>query len=309
MASEVPRPIVAKSARGLFSRSVFAAARKMPLFGSMRTKGDSDDFEPVTFLGGHPIHTATVIVAAYVATLVATTIAVSAGAQPFLLQRLAFSSEAVLHHGWLWQLVSFATVNPPSFNFAFQAAMLWFFGRELEKFFGRRIFLRFYAIAFSLTPILLSLVGLFHPTTAMGIAGGFATFVAFATLYPRYPLYFGIHARDLAYIIIGIQTLIYIAGHGWSELFVFWCEVVFAYFFVGYERGEWNLPSMPSFRRSKFRVLPTPERASRQQQDTDSAEMDALLDKIARSGIASLTAAEKSKLEKARQALIKKEGR
>ena len=38
-------------------------------------------------------------------------------------------------------------------------------------------------------------------------------------------------------------------------------------------------------------------------------EMDRLLDKIAQSGIGSLTSAERSRLEKARQELLKREGR
>jgi hypothetical protein len=58
-------------------------------------------------------------------------------------------------------------------------------------------------------------------------------------------------------------------------------------------------------------VLPDPERAPPRRvtkaADPTVDDIDPLLDKIARSGINSLTSAEKAKLERARAALLKKD--
>jgi hypothetical protein len=61
-------------------------------------------------------------------------------------------------------------------------------------------------------------------------------------------------------------------------------------------------------RQPKFRVLPTPLARSRRVEEPDEVEsIDPLLDKIARSGMNSLTAKERARLEKAREALLKKD--
>jgi hypothetical protein len=89
--------------------------------------------------------------------------------------------------------------------------------------------------------------------------------------------------------------------------------VGFAYAFVRFEQGRFHLPTLrlPSFsRRPKLRVLPNPipgaERVD-EEEDESMSEVDVLLDKIAKSGIDSLTAKERKRLEKAREELMKRE--
>jgi hypothetical protein len=73
-------------------------------------------------------------------------------------------------------------------------------------------------------------------------------------------------------------------------------------------------------RKPKIRVLPSPGHTTYRERTRGGApaasdiadlsdEVDALLDKIAKSGIDSLTRAERARLEKARQELLKKERR
>jgi hypothetical protein len=65
----------------------------------------------------------------------------------------------------------------------------------------------------------------------------------------------------------------------------------------------------PFKRRPKLRVLPSPAR-SRGRDDEDAVDsIDPLLDKIAKTGIDSLTPKERARLEKAREALMKRERR
>jgi hypothetical protein len=49
------------------------------------------------------------------------------------------------------------------------------------------------------------------------------------------------------------------------------------------------------------------EKVSEEEEDEPTSEVDALLDKIAKSGIGSLTAKERKRLEKAREDLMKRE--
>jgi hypothetical protein len=75
----------------------------------------------------------------------------------------------------------------------------------------------------------------------------------------------------------------------------------------------WTNVSALFRRRPKFHVVPKPETRPRTAspsgvfQSVPDDDVDALLDKIARNGIASLTAGERQQLERAREALLKKD--
>jgi hypothetical protein len=95
-------------------------------------------------------------------------------------------------------------------------------------------------------------------------------------------------------------------------LLTLWTTAGFAYAFVRYEQGHLTLPKIGLWRRKpKLRVLPDPQPripAGAQRPKTDSmTEIDALLDKIAHSGLSSLTAKERARLEAARADLLKRE--
>jgi hypothetical protein len=66
-------------------------------------------------------------------------------------------------------------------------------------------------------------------------------------------------------------------------------------------------------KKPKLRVVPPPVPSARRPvptpavQEEGDVEIDALLDKIAKSGLNSLSKAERAKLERARQELLKKE--
>ncbi|MEO5959083.1 MAG: DUF6576 domain-containing protein, partial [Opitutaceae bacterium] len=88
--------------------------------------------------------------------------------------------------------------------------------------------------------------------------------------------------------------------------------VGFAFAFVRYQQGHFTLPKFRlGGRKPNLRVLPDlpPKKSSEplpRRTENSMAEVDALLDKIARSGIASLTAKERAKLDAARDDLKKK---
>ncbi len=271
----------------------------------------SEDQRPITHLGGYPLHAATLIVAFYVVTMIATTLAMALGYGEMCAYYLEFDSRLVLAGGQVWRWLTYGLWNMPSFGFVIDMVIFVWFGRELERFFGRKIFLRFYAILYLLQPLTYTVLGLLRPTVLQGESGTLAIFIAFATLYPNAALNFNILAKWMAIVAVGIYTLMALSIRDFVALTALWVTVGFAYGFVRYEQGRFALPKIrwPQ-RRPKLRVLPSP-RAEKPHVKAEEApgDVDALLDKIAKSGMASLTAKERARLEQAREALLRKDQR
>jgi membrane associated rhomboid family serine protease len=269
--------------------------------------GSSEEHQPVVYLRGYALYAAHMIVLVYVVSMLVTTL-LQFGTVGQVLNWLIFTSDHVLR-GQVWRILTYGFVNPPSLGFVIDMFMIVWFGRELEKFFGRRTFLHLYAGLYLITPLLFTLIGLTRPMAYSGATGAFALFVAFATLYPNVPLIFNILAKWAAVILVGIFTLMALAGHDWVGLVSLWATVGFAFAFVRYHQGHFTLPRFrwPA-RKPKLRVLPDlpankaePRRVS--PSSASMAEVDALLDKIAKSGISSLTGPERAKLDAARENL------
>lgn len=278
----------------------------------MRVQNDNDDFHPVEF-GGKAVYAATIIALIYAASMVVCTLVIAFGGNELLKQYLTFSSSDIFRNGRLWTMVTYALYNPPSLWTVWDIYILWFFGRELEKFYGRRIYLQLYLSIFILTPILFLAIGYFTPMSIAGVTGSFAIFVAFATRFPSFPMIFGIAAWHMAIVYVAVGTLMCIAGHLWSLLISLWATVLYAYFFIRYQNGDFQIPSLSLFRRKpKFRVVPKPKPTENtlmpaREVNEPTDEVDTLLDKIAKTGLASLTDAERAQLERAREALLKKD--
>ncbi len=281
----------------------------------MSLYGQSEEHQPVTWWRGHPVYATHFLVGIYVASLLATTLALAfrlGGA----LDWLVFHSPLVLH-GQVWRVLTYGLVNPPSLDFQFPIdllMMLWF-GREVEKFFGRRKFFTLYAGIYLATPLLFTALGSWWPLSRSGETGALALFIAFATLYPNAVLMFDILAKWAALAIVGIFTLYAVAYHDLPTLLSIAATCGFAYTFVRYQQGLLTLPSLRLWpkRRPNLRVLPDlpvkrgAEKSSQSSEEMSMSEVDALLDKIAKSGIGSLTAKERARLEEGRARLLKKE--
>ena len=276
----------------------------------MNEYGPTDDHQPVAWLRGHPIYAAHLIVLAFVASMLATTVLMAFNASR-LWSPLPFASADVLR-GEVWRVATYGLVNPPSLWFAIDMAMIALFGREVERFFGRGKFLLLYACIYILPPALFTLLGAWIPTQFAGESGAFALFIAFAALYPDAVMIFGVLAKWAALVLVAIFSLMALASHDWTGGISIWTTTGFAFAFVRFEQGRITLPRLSLFRRRPaLRVLPDPEgRGSRDAgpaRGESMAEVDALLDKIARSGISSLTAKERAMLDSARDRLLKRE--
>jgi membrane associated rhomboid family serine protease len=279
-----------------------------------------DQHEPVLWVRGIGLYAAHVVVAVLVLSMIATSALMAFGGTP-VIQALSFQSESVLR-GEVWRIVTYILVNPPSLWFVIDMVLVVWFGRELEKTFGRRAFLWLYAGLSLVAPLLLLVISSFTgPTSLTGQRGALALFVAFATLYPNVTLFLNLAARWVAFILVAIYSLIALANRDLLGLLVLWSSAGFAWVFVRHQQGKLDLalPSWPKRpARSAKPTSPSPSPAPRaarpvrvadsRPSETSMAEVDALLDKIARSGLSSLTAAERARLDAAHQHLRRRRG-
>lgn len=272
----------------------------------------SDEHQPVMWLRGYPVYAAHFIVIVLVASMLITTLLNLLGVGA-VLSALVFTSGQVLH-GEIWRVVTYGLVNEPSLWFVLSMLMLVWFGRDVERSLGRRTFLIFYGCAYLLTPLLFTLLGLRWPSALAGQPRTFALFIAFATLHPDAPMFaLNITAKWVAAIMAGIYALIALNNRDPLSLVSLLATTGFAFAFIRYQQGRIELPQLNLFRRGpKLRLLPDLKKGDNPttktaRQTSSMAEVDALLDKIAQSGMGSLTTKERAKLDAARDDLLKRD--
>ena len=269
----------------------------------------SDDYQPVTWVGRHPVHVTTLLVAVHVFAAIVACFLGGAG----ILGHLAFDSALLWQRGEFWQLATYAFVHSPSalLWFAVEMYMLFVFGREVERFIGRRAFIVLYLFLLLAPTVLLSLWGL---SERVGIAGSpalhFGIFIAFTTIYPNVELLLRIQAKWVALALAAISTLQLLSYRDWSAMAVLWVSIAAAFFFIqlrgaGPELVWWSNLKSRWQPKPKFRVVQrsTPRRVVEPENVHDS--IDPLLDKISKQGINSLTASERRALDRARTRLLK----
>ena len=225
-----------------------------------RTGASEDDFGPWFHVWGQAVYAHTAVIGVCIASMLFTTVAITF--KSGWLELLRFSSEDILSHGEVWRLLSYAVWNPPDIGFAVQMLVLWWFGREIEGFFGRKTFLQM-CVGMLLVPALVALSVVKIPLLGHSSMAGLSAvslsmqfLVAYATLSPQVSFFYGIPIKWVAAAVVGIQTLATIANRDWIRLTVDLSAVAFAYGFV---RNRMGLLELPSFRFSVWiRKKPAP---------------------------------------------------
>lgn len=280
----------------------------------------SSDHQPVTWVRGYPVFAAHLIVAIFVTSMLATTL-MNAFGLTALLGWLTFSSVAVLH-GEVWRVVTYGLVNPPSLSFVVDMFMIVWFGREVERVYGRRSFLGLFGGVYLVTPAIFTALGTWLPVLWSGGVGSLAIFVAFAAIHPEMPTFFNLKAGWVAVILVGLYSLMALGSRDWLHLIMLLATTGWALVFIRWKQGRLMLPTIrwPTISHWKqkphLRVVPDLERKvepksvdslrPRMLEQRALSEVDSLLDKIAQSGIGSLTQKERARLESARAELLKK---
>ncbi|HET9418024.1 MAG TPA: rhomboid family intramembrane serine protease [Chthoniobacterales bacterium] len=269
----------------------------------------SDDYRPVAWMGRYPLDVTTMLVALHV---VCAIIAALFGG--YGLFGYAMFDSAYIWSGQLWRFITYAFIHPAGSSallwFAVEMYMLFIFGREVERFFGRRAYLALYGLLLLLPPIVLTLWGLTQRTGMTGSATlHFGVFIAFVILYPNVQFFAFISAKWVAVILAAIGTLSALAARDWQYLVILWTSIGAAFLFVqlhgaGPELVWWERVKGMIRPRPKLHVVPKPTTRPPAERDDVYASIDPILDKISKSGIGSLTAQERRQLDRARNRLL-----
>ena len=276
----------------------------------------SDDYRPVTWMGRFPVDVTTILVGVHVCCAILTAFLFAIGSADALNYAM-FDSAQVWLHGQVWRLVTYAFIHPPSgyalLWFAIEMYMLFFFGREVERFVGRRAYIWLYGLLLFVPALILTLWGLGVRT---GLAGSgalhFAVFAAFVTLYPNVQFFLRIPAKWIFLILAAIGTLSALAAHDWQDLVVLWTSIGIAFLFIELRGAGPELAWVNNFKdlfRPKPKLYVVQKPTARRVVDPDDvyASVDPILDKISKSGMGSLTETEKKILDRARNRLLTKD--
>jgi len=217
-------------------------------------------------------------------------------ASPSLLEPLVLWPDDV-RGGQAWRLVTWPFANAPNLWTVITIAMLWYFGKELERLVGRNRF----AILLLLLAVVPGLVGTVLDIPQAGIRPvEIAIFCLFAVEYPNIRFFFGIQAWVIAAVIVGIEVL-QLLGLRESDrivlLFVSLATAAIAGRSFGLLGEQQWIPSLAGHGRSRSggRSSPRASTSRRSGRDADrvvsvgpwtgpspadQAEMDRLLDKM-----------------------------
>lgn len=196
---------------------------------------------------------------------------------------------------WLWQFVTYTFLHSVSdpWHIIFNMLVLWMFGSEVEKAMGTRRFLTMYFTA----GIFAGIFGcLFTPNNPiLGASGAiFAVEIAFAMFYPNATIIFfvfPIKAKYLVTIFAGITVFNCLMPTGGNVAhFAHLGGLLYGFLFIRYE------PRFTNFIIS--RQNQQKENEYRKEEEVRKV-VDALLDKVNRTGMKSLTRRERSYLKNA----------
>lgn len=277
--------------------------------------------EPLFTLGDFPVRLITLLVAVHSLAMIAGALLLAAGHGGWL-DALAYNSTEVAR-GQLWRLFTYAFVATPDVWFLFQMLMLYYFGKEVENGLGWQRFAILYAGLILLGPLLLQAFGYAGiPQIAIGAQEvNFAIFAAFVAMHPGAQFFFGMAARWVFVALLTISSLQYLASHQPPRLLVLISSSLLAIMLMrraGFEEPlfgwgfEWSLPGFQK-PKPRFSVVPggissSAAGAAKSKVIDPVVEMDLLLEKISSKGIESLSRDDRTALEKARQAILQREG-
>ena len=196
---------------------------------------------------------------------------------------------------WLWQFVTYMFLHSVSdpWHIIFNMLVLWMFGSEVERAMGTRRFLTMYFTA----GIFAGIFGcLFTPNNPiLGASGAiFAVEIAFAMFYPNATIIFfvfPIKAKYLVMIFAGITVFNCLIPTGGNVAhFAHLGGLLYGFLFIRYE---------PRF--SNFIISRQNQQREKEYKKEEEVRnvVDALLDKVNRTGMKSLTRRERSYLKNA----------
>ncbi|MBI4178244.1 rhomboid family intramembrane serine protease [bacterium] len=217
---------------------------------------------------------------------------------------LALVPSAVFQYSTLWMIVTYMYVHFDLMHLLFNALGIWFFGPDIERILGGKRFFYYYT-ACGLGGALAACVG-YPNSVIIGASGAlYGLLVAFAVHFPYRPvLLFGvapIESRWLAVLYGLISVVGGIQGTGGTAHLAHLGGLITGLaIFAGAGKFKSAVRRPSLLKRLVSAVQPQPRR--RKEPDDaplSDAELDAILDKISKSGMNSLSQEERRRLKSA----------
>ncbi len=234
-------------------------------------------------------------------------------AEPGFTREFLGLSDRGIHDAYSWQFVTAAFLHNGAWQFLVNMLTLYFLGRDLESILGQRHFIYLY-LAGVVTGEFVHLFSMPTDTVLFAASGGVAALlIADATILPELELIsisiFGIPVRvkakylGYATFILAITSICF-SRHGVVAHTGYAGGCAAGWFYahlLGFGRTSWLQRHLQQRRAvaERFRQL------SRDQLITE--EVDPLLEKISRSGLASLSRWERRRLVRARERILEQE--
>jgi hypothetical protein len=278
----------------------------------------SEDYRPLFWMSGRPIYANTLLVIAHVFSFIVCALCISYLGELAVARSVWLDTPQIWHEGEVWRLFSYIAYDPYFFSqrslwFLWSMLLLFFFGREVEQFAGRKTYLLLYASLVLIPALLLCLMGLFITPQPHLNCFIFGMFVAFATLYPgSMPTFFWLpfSASTLVWVLLAIFSLIDLADHAFTALFMLWTSSLVGYIgmrLIGAGRGMTWLTDWIEERQARRLASQRNLKVLKDAKATES--IDEILEKISKQGVGSLNAKERAALERARTNLLKRDQR
>lgn len=225
----------------------------------------------------------------------------------------------LVFRGMIWQPFTYMFMHGDFMHLLFNMFGLYFFGRELEYYWGSGAFLRYYLTCGVGAGLIHLAVSVMQGNMSGGMIGAsgavFGIFIAYAIYFPNREVYiwalFPIRARTLVVVLIVMQFVLMPLGDGiarWAHL----GGALTGFLYLRRNQLVWkakqfmarrvaHTPRKPSHRDP---VMSSEEEAKRK------VEIDRVLAKISQEGMGSLTAEERRILEEsAKRARNRQEGK
>ncbi len=215
---------------------------------------------------------------------------------------------SVFHKLMLWQFFTYMFLHGDLGHILINMFVLWMFGGDLERKWGEKRFLRYYLITGVGAGFIYYLSAVNSAIPTIGASGAiFGVLVAFAMTFPErvvtllvffiFPL--RIKAKHLVMLFAGIELLSSLS-YGKSEgiaRFAHLGGMLIGYLYLKAGGGYGKMPSWSNliFQISQWRIR---QRAKQREARWKEEDIDAILDKISRQGMGSLTGREKRTLQR-----------
>ena len=170
---------------------------------------------------------------------------------PILTEDLGLIPQKVIESRWIWQPFTYMFLHGGIGHILFNMLGIWMFGVELERMWGTKFFLRYYAITgvgAAITTIVVALLpfdatSLSYVSNTIGASGAlYGLLLAFALYYPDRPILmfmlFPLPAKYFVMVIGGISFLLSATGGAPTVAHVAHLGgMVFGYFYLRSGRG------------------------------------------------------------------------